>query len=827
MLYYSGFSRHLGNVDHGDTITDFLPMERSRGITIQSAAITFNWPPRQHLPDGVQPKTINLIDTPGHQDFRFEVDRCLPVLDGAVCIIDAVKGVEAHTERVWASAEKHQIPRIVFVNKLDRDGASFKRSVLDIASRLNAWPLVCQLPLWEKDERFVGVVDVIHRRGMKWTSSGACTPLRDAALRSNAALWAELETARVKLIERLCDEDDELVEAFSEQGTDLPADVVQASIQRVVRRAPGRLVPVFAGASLRNIGVEPLLDAIVDYLPSPQQAPDVEVRVGGSGETVRLSDVVVAHGQEGGHKTKAAALAGTTAAQRHHHPSVGAVASVFKVVNDPSLFAGTHGMMTFVRVYHGALHKNSQLWNANLGHFEKPFQIAQVSAATIGEIPYLAPGQIGAVTGLKAARTGDTLHILPSHSHGTPLARLRSMTIRPPEVRPAVAFVSVEAYGPSETRRLEDALAKLAREDPSLRWSKDEKLETFVLSGMGQLHLDVAIDRLRTTYKVNAAFSDVQVDYKETLTAPAGPHRAVYDRLVAGRAGQAACTATIEPLSADADDAVSADAAGAAAAATVSSSTLDDGAIEEVHTFARDGNVVRVQLTAPAGTGAFPFDADMVSRQLFNGAYGALARGPRRGSLLHGCRVTVTFDAAADYAGAGSSTDAHIVNAALLAVRQALRTAHAQGAVAVLEPVMHVHIACPDDSAGAIQRDITGARGGFILEVRDAESRGSSGSTLVGTGGGGSSSSNNSTIDGGDSVDLAQVYAPPDPYETVQSLREPQRGVTRLLEIVAKVPLKEMLAYDSRLRSMTGGRHSFTMVLDRFERVVGSRQRDV
>ena len=792
-------------------------MERARGITIQSAAISFNWPPKQHLPKGQNPKTINLIDTPGHQDFRFEVDRCLPVLDGAVCIIDAVKGVEAHTERVWASAQQHGIPRLVFVNKLDRDGASFHRSVVDVASRLNAWPLVCQLPLWDKTgEEFQGVVDVIERRGMRWSAAGACSLVKEETLRATPALWAEIETARVKLIERLCEDDDELVEAFAENGTDLPASLVKASIRRVVRTANGSVVPVFAGSSLRNIGVEPLLDAVVDYLPSPEQAPDVEVRIGK--ETKLLGDVL------GGNKAVATTTTTTTTTTTATTASkTGALASVFKVVNDPTLFPGTHGMLTFVRVYHGSLHKNAQVWNANLAKFEKPFHIAQVSAAKIGEIPYLAPGQIGAVTGLKSARTGDTLHILPTQQSrsGLPLASLRTMTIRPPDVGPAVAFVSVEAYGAVETKKLAEALEKIAREDPSLRWSRGDEAgseDTFVLSGMGQLHLDVAIDRLRTTYQVNASFSEVQVDYKECITVPStGPHRFVYDRVVANKSGTAACTAEIQQISEEeaAEMASAAAGLGLGLGLGLASPPPQDAAGESTHIFERDGNVFNIRFTGGGETTTFPFDPEMVSRQLFNGAYGALARGPRRGSPMHGCRVNIVFDAETDYGGSG--TDGHIVNAALGAVRNALREAHGKGQVAVLEPVMNVHIACPDDSAGAIQRDITGSRGGSVLEVRETTS----------AGGSGSSSSSSSSVFGDTPIDLQQVYAPPDPYVSVQSLREEKRGVTHLLEIVATVPLKEMLAYDSRLRSMTGGRHSFTMELGRFERVTGSREKDV
>ena len=816
-------------------------MERARGITIQSAAISFNWPPQGATPKGAgktaqdapPPKTINLIDTPGHQDFRFEVDRCLPVLDGAVCIIDSVKGVEAHTERVWASAQQHNIPRIAYVNKLDRDGASFNRSVTDIASRLNAWPLVCQIPLWDKDkggEVFLGIADVIARRGIKWPASGSGggSLVTAETLQSiYPTLWAEMETARTKLVEKLCEYDDALVEAFCEQGTtDLPAAQIKAAIRRVVLDPEvgrkGRVVPVFAGSSLRNIGVEPLLDAVVDYLPSPHESPDVEVRIGK--DTRMLRDV---YGAGQGKKGAKAVSARSTA---------GALASVFKVVNDPNLFPGTQGMLTFVRVYQGALHKNAQVWNANLARFEKPFQIAQVSAAKIGEIPYLAPGQIGAITGLKAARTGDTLHILPTHAPpGTPLAALKTMTIRPPEVGPAVAFVNVEAYGgPTETKRLADALDKLTREDPSLRVSRGDEPgieDTFVLSGLGQLHLDVAMDRLRTTYQLaGATFSSVQVDYKECLTvASAGtPQRYVYDRVVANKAGMAACTVGLEKM----EEAEALQERSAAAG-----TQHDADKQHHVYTFERDGNVVCIKFTGgttggesadggeATGPGELPFDADMVSRQLFNGAIGALARGPRRGSPLQGLRINITFDAATDYAGAGSTTDGHIVHAALQGVRSALREAHARHQVAVLEPVMMVHIACPDDSAGAIQRDITGARGGFVLEIRDSSGSASMASETSGAADAGSASASSGLS--GTGIDLGQVYVPPDPYMSIQSLRETKRGMTRLLEIVAKVPLKEMLSYDMRLRSMTGGRHSFTMELASFDRVVGAREREL
>ena len=759
-------------MDHGDTVTDFLPLERERGITIQSAAISFHWPPRQHASEGAAPKTINLIDTPGHQDFRFEVDRCMPVLDGAVCILDSVKGVEAHTERVWTSAQEFKIPRIAYVNKLDRDGASFKKSVTDIASRLNSWPLVCQIPLWD-NEKFVGVVDVIRRVGLRWNSADRCTLLNEKALQNIPSLWEEVQTARLKLIEKLSEDDDEIVEVFA-NGTDVPAGLIKSSIRRAISTGDGSVVPVLAGSSLRNIGVEPLLDAIVDYLPAPHEAPVKD------GTGTQLLSVLNQPALAEGKKKHGRGGGGGGGSQRH---VIGGVATVFKVVNDTQFFPNVHGMMSFVRVIDGTLHKNSQLTNLNLGPAEKPEKpqsLMQVSASSVSQIPHLGPGQIGAVSGLKSARTGDTLIIWPTHSHHykSPDWAWNVVRSRPLDLAPPVAFIAMEAYSLSETKNLEAALEKISREDPSLRWSKDEKTDSFMLSGMGKLHLEIAVDRLKTNYKVKAMFSDIQVDYKECLKAPTGDHHYVYDRVVASKTGKAGCTASLAPVQ------------------------EEERAALLKHGREHNGNTYDIRILPESDGTQQDGHRALISEQLFNGAYAALARGPRRGFPMHGCHVKITFDLQKDYFGAG--TDGQIVNAARYAVAEALNDAHGRAAVGFVEPVMMVHIHTPEETAGAIQHDITSARGGHVLEVVDPNTTSAEGA-----------------------IDVSQIYVPPDPYETRQSLRDPKKGVTRMLELVAKVPLKEMLDYDSLMRSKTGGRHSFTMKLDAFERVVGAREKNL
>ncbi|KAK3293963.1 P-loop containing nucleoside triphosphate hydrolase protein [Chaetomium fimeti] len=766
MLYHSGRTRHLGNVDHGNTTTDFLPMERERGITIQSAAVTFQWPPKSLCPPDHEPKTINLIDTPGHQDFRYEVDRCLPILDGAVCILDSVKGVETHTERVWGSAQLSKIPRLLFVNKLDRDGASFRRSIHEVASRLRTWPLLCQIPWWHKDD-FVGVIDVIHQHGFRFSSTGAMSVVsKQSIAKESTALLQEMESARVHLVETLSENDEEIMEEFLKVEKDVSSVSIKRAIRRLVMDGEAKFTPVFAGASLRNIGVQPLLDAVVDYLPSPNDRPPLEI-IGAKAQT--LPQLLEQKVQQKG-------------LNQHQAPIV-ALAHVFKVVDDPG-----RGTMSWLRVYHGAISRSSQMWNSNVHNFEKPQHIHHVSAKDHHEIQHLPTGHIGAMTGLKSARTGDTLITFPGRHGNTAPETFTNLRIKAPETPPAVAFIAIEPYTKTANDKLVDALNKLSREDPSIRWSKDEKTDQLILSGMGLLHLEIAQDRLLTHYKIDresAMWGEIEVEYSECLLAPTAPHRALYDRNIRDKAGKAACTVTIEPLEAHHHD------------------TLLESSIE------RDGNIIHVAipLSSDGKAKTLPFEPDLVRQQLFNGAIAGLARGPRRNAPIRRCHVHISFDPSSDFFGA-ASTGGHITNAALTAVRGALKEAHANGQVGILEPFTQVQIHCPEEAGSAIQHDLAAVRGGQVLEVHKPEEDGQ-----VHDG------------DGATAIDLAKVYVPPDPYESVHSLRGAKKAVVRMLTIVAKAPLKEMMKYDSQLRSTTGGRHTLQLDQGGFELVTGQREK--
>ncbi|KOS18014.1 Ribosome-releasing factor 2 [Escovopsis weberi] len=758
MLFYSGVTHRVGDVDSGNTITDFLELERARGITIQSAAITFHWPREQDCLPGTQPKSINLIDTPGHQDFRFEVDRCLPILDGAVCIIDSVKGVEAHTERVWASAQEFGIPRIMYCNKLDREGASFKKSVLEIGARLKGWPLVCQIPWWDKDD-FVGVVDVVDGIGYRWKEERKKTryskeELEELLSTSNPALLEEMRTARQRLVEGLADFDETVMDEYLAENDNIPGSLLKDAIRKSIRSGDGRLIPVFAGSSFRHIGVEPLMDAITDYLPSPSERPDVEVRLGGSRQ--RLHEALEAKDAKPG------------------KPHVASVASVFKVFDHPK-----EGVLSFVRVYHGTLKRNSASYNTNVLAHERPMGIVQISAALTQEVPELSVGQIGALRGLKTSRTGDTL-ITMENNKPVP-EHLRHVQIRPPEIPPPVAFLQVEPYGNVAAQQLEVALDSASREDPSLRWSRDPKTEQFTIQGMGKLHLDVSLYNIRKKHKIDAEFGPIEVDYKECVTTQTPPLRMVHDRPVVGKSGKATCTVVLEPIEPEQHD------------------ELLASGVE------KDGNIYRVEVPAGGETNgvlSLSFDVDEARQQLLNGAIAGMARGPRRASPVHGSLITVTLDTSPN--ALETPTGGHFSIVARTAVQAALREAFDRNQVGILEPIMLAHITCPESVAGTVQHDITSGAGGQVLEVSDRSAEST----------------------GDDHIDVSKIYAPPDPYESVTSLRG-KRSTARVVEIVAKVPYKAMLDYDEHLRSKTAGRHSMTMAFDSFARVLGHRDKEL
>lgn len=779
-------------------MTDFLPAERARGITIQSAAITLHWPPLSEkttkdsatsLPRSSSSHTINLIDTPGHADFTFEVLRSLRILDGAVCILDGVAGVEAQTEKVWVQAQKYKIPRIVFVNKLDRDGAAFERTVKEVGSRLKGWPAVCQIPWWEGGKgRFTGIADAVTLTGLKYEEGGDGKQVEhfdlDRLQKEVPELHAELVKARGALVETLCEFDETLLEIWMENGDDslaVPTQAIRDSLRKCIIDGSGKLIPVYAGASFRNIGVQPLLDAVDDLLPDPTERPDPEISLGD--RDCSLSDLLTGKFALASESSKK--VAKKAAPQLSLINQLEACALAFKVTNDPK-----RGVLVYLRVYSGAIKRNAALWNTNLNVTERAQRLLQMQANDAIEIPEISEGQIGVIAGLKHARTGDTLISFSGiHPKNGPPAPFNNLQLRPIDIPPPVFFAAVEPYSLSEEKNVQDILTLLLREDPSLHVNVDEESGQMLLSGMGELHLEIARDRLVNDFKAKATMGAIEISYRECVLSETSFQSAVFDRDIAGKKGKANCEAAVSSLS------------------SFSPSSA-------LYTINQAGNSITVQIPSSLGItkDGKPTLPEYISlptlrSALINGALAALARGPRRGFPLHDSHVHIRFDPSNCLFGSDSSPAA-ISSAARLAVQEAL----AQADIGLMEPVMNVIISCDESSLGGIVHDLSSARGGQVLSLDDEEpSDSNSNSQSVGQ-------------DWGITVDPKRIYAPKDPFgDGIQRGNGP--GVQRT--VTARVPLKEMVGYLKHLRSITGGRGSFVMAVDRFERLTGVREKAV
>ncbi len=731
--------------------------------------------------------TINLIDTPGHADFTFEVLRSLRILDGAVCILDGVAGVEAQTEKVWTQANNYSIPRIIFVNKLDREGAAFGRTIKEIGSRLRGWPAVCQIPWWEGGKgRFTGVGDAIDLCALRWTEGGDGKSIKRYALEELADvhpdLAFEIRKARYALVETLCDFDEELLSMwlkFNDDGLAIPAQAIREALRRCISDGSGKLIPVFAGASFRNIGVQPLLDAVNDLLPDPTERQDPEISIGhlrGSLPDLldgKLQIDDVASRQIGKHSKQSTALVN----------KIEACALAFKVVNDPR-----RGVLVYVRVYSGVIKRNVALWNTNLHVTERAQRLLQMYASDAVEISNIQTGQIGVIAGLKYARTGDTLISYPGANPKTgPPGSLGSLQLRPIEVPPPVFFAAVEPDSLSEEKNVEDSLALLLREDPSLHITVDEESRQMLLSGMGELHLEIARDRLVNDFKAKASMGNIEIGYRECVLSGSFQQSVVFDREVAGKRGKAGCEAIISSAETLADLEKSAERDGNTITVSIQTASIKDP--EEV-----------VPLPAE-------LPPEILQEALINGATAALARGPRRGFPLHSSRVKLTFSTITDLFGA-YTTPAAVASAARLAVQAALKEAHGSEAIGFLEPVMNVVISCDESSLGAVIHDLSSARGGHVLSLGDDNGLNKSGSELL-------------------VIDTKRIYAPPDPFGSSIGDTGIHVGPGQQRHITARVPLKEMLGYLKHLRSLTGGRGTFVMSIDRFERLSGPREKAV
>ena len=459
ILFYTGKTYRLGSVDEGTTVTDWIEQERERGITIVSAAVSAEW-------KGYQ---INVIDTPGHIDFTAEVQRSLRVLDGGVVIFDAVQGVEPQSETVWRQADRYNVPRICFVNKMDRVGASYERSIEMIRQRLGANPVAIQLPIGVENS-FKGVVDLIHNKAIIWEDDLGKEHRETEIpvdLRNHAA------GLRERIVEQIAETDDGLTLKYLE-GEEITIDELKAALRRSV--IEGKATPVFCGSSLRNKGVQLLLDGIIDYLPSPAEIPPVEGINPRSEETV----------------------------ERSPDDDAPLSALVFKIVTDPYV-----GRLAYIRVYSGKLTQGSMVYNSAKDQRERIGRLLRMYADRREDINEVLAGDIGAVLGLKNSFTGDTL------CDASNVIILENITFPEP-----VISVAIEPKTTADQDKMADALRKLSEEDPTFRVRGDEDTGQTIIAGMGELHLEVLVDRMLREFSVQARVGRPQVSYRESITVP-------------------------------------------------------------------------------------------------------------------------------------------------------------------------------------------------------------------------------------------------------------------------------------------------------------------
>lgn len=486
ILYYTGKTHRIGSVDDGTTVTDWMEQERERGITIVSAAVSAHW-------KGYQ---VNIIDTPGHIDFTAEVQRSLRVLDGGVVIFDAVQGVEPQSETVWRQADRYGVPRICFVNKMDRVGASYARTIDMIRQRLGANPVAVQVPIGN-ETAFQGVVDLIAEKAIVWKDELGKEPiLTDVP----SDLVPQVEEARARLIEQVAETDDELMLKYLD-GEKISIEELKTGMRRVV--VAGKLTPVYCGSSLHNKGVQPILDAIIDFLPSPQDIPPV---VG-----------INPHNE--------------AEVERPPDDEAPLSALIFKIVSDPYV-----GRLAYVRVYSGKIGKGSMVFNSTKTRRERIGRLIRIYADRREDITEILAGDIGAILGMKHAHTGDTL------CDASNMIMLEDITFPEP-----VISVSIEPKTTVDQDKMSTALTKLAEEDPTFVVRADDETGQTIISGMGELHLEVLVDRMLREFHVRARIGRPQVAYRESITLPVEKVAYRYVKQTGGRGHYAHVVLALHP----------------------------------------------------------------------------------------------------------------------------------------------------------------------------------------------------------------------------------------------------------------------------------------
>ncbi|MDV6013133.1 elongation factor G [Haloechinothrix sp. LS1_15] len=604
ILYYTGINYKIGEVHDGAATMDWMEEEQSRGITITSAATTTFWEGNQ----------INIIDTPGHVDFTVEVERSLRVLDGAVAVFDGKEGVEPQSEQVWRQADKYEVPRICFINKMDKLGADFYFTVGTISDRLGARPLVIQLPVGSESD-FEGVIDLVQMRTLTWR--GDVEKGRKYEVEEIPAELAETaQKYREQLLEAVAEADESLLEKYF-GGEELTEDEIKAGIRSLT--VSREAFPVLCGSAFKNKGVQPMLDAVVDYLPSPLDVPAVEGK---------LPDEV-------------------TEVTRSADTSEPFSALAFKVAAHPFF-----GKLTYIRVYSGKVSSGTQVLNATRGRKERIGKLFQMHSNKENPIDEAQAGHIYAVQGLKETSTGDTLS-----DTANPVV-LESMTFPEP-----VISVAIEPKTRSDQEKLSNAIQKLAEEDPTFRVHLDDETGQTIVSGMGELHLDVLVNRMKSDFKVEANIGKPQVAYRETIRKPVTGHEYTHKKQTGGSGQFARVIINLEPLE-----------------------TSADGALYEFENKITGGRIPKEYIPS-----------------VDEGAQDAMQYGVLAGYPLVGVKVTLVDGA---YHEVDSSEMAFKI-AGSMAMKEACQKAKP----VLLEPLMAVEVTTPEEYMGDVIGDLNSRRG--------------------------------------------------------------------------------------------------------------------
>lgn len=774
MLFYSGKTSRIGNVDEGDTVTDYLPLERQRGITIQLAAITIPW----------NKNKINIIDTPGHADFTFEVTRSLRVLDGAVTILDAVAGVEAQTEKVWRQAADLGIPRIVYINKMDRPGAGFSRLVRDIITKLQTRVVCMNLPYFKSGENgdpiFSGVVDVLDKHLLIWDHEAdpdgqkiLAVPLSEDSA-DFADLYEQVKISRASMVETLGEFDEAVIESFFEHDEDYMAVPLQV-LNKAIKKATlaNYLSPVYCGSSFNNIGVQPVMDGVIRYLPLPLEVSAPEI-------TTQLSNL---------HKKKKKAAKKSGKAQ----PKEGDVTSVpvqmspsgltvnknanltlalaFKVITHPA-----RGVMAFFRVYSGKLCLNTTVINTRTGKVLHLKKLMLMHGDEPEEVKQISMGNIGVVSGTEDdIITGDTL---VSHGHSSSKSFSDTelhLRLHPIDIPPPLFNSSIEPATAGDARYIKQCIRTLLREDPSLHVTEDEDLGQTVLSGMGELHLEILKDRLVNDMKAKARLRDVAVSYKESVVRPSGE----ISSCESFDSPDVNVEVQLDLFEGDPFETPFAD---------------EEGAI--LTNF--DNNFIILE---PAATPDYmqqaiekrrwklPFLLEQLQESLIQGCMtGLQIGGPVFGLPLHSCVLRIKkWNFPVDQK---LLQPLSLLEVGRRGVTKAVHdlTEKSSELFGVLEPIMHTRIYVSSDTLGDVVHDLTTRCLATVLEIEDS----------------------NETLDKQNWAreEAEHVYLPKD-----HTMKAQRSELTEKKVIVAETPLREMVGYLSKLRSLTQGRGVFDMAL--------------